>query len=71
MAFMKLNNLHSQVMVKNEIDNIINALKDDKLSNYLYQLEHLCGCKFPLHLQQKHVKYNFSKLDDSGNQYIR
>ena len=70
MVFMKLNNLHSQVTVKNEVDNIISAPKNDKLSNYLYQLVLLCGCKFLLHLQQKHVKYNLSKLDDSGNQYI-
>ena len=55
---------------KNEIDNIISAPKNDKLSNYLCQLEHLCGCKFLLHLRQKHVKYDFSKLDDSRNQYI-
>ena len=65
--FMKLNDLHGQVIVKNEIHNIISAPKNDKLSNYLCQLEHSCGCKFLLHLGQKHVKYYFSKLDDSGN----
>ena len=43
--FMKLNDLHGQVMVKNQIDNIISAPKNDKLSNYLCPLEHLCGCK--------------------------
>ena len=67
---MKLNDLHGQAMVKNEINNIISAPKNGKLSNYLCQPGHLCGCKFLLQLRQKHVKYDFSKLDDSGNQYI-
>ena len=55
---------------KNEIDNIISSPKNDKLSNYLCQLKHLSGCKFLLHLGQKHVKYDFSKLDDTGNHII-
>ena len=46
--FMELKDLHAQVMVKNEIDNIPNGPKNDKWANYLCQLEHLCGCKFPL-----------------------
>ena len=65
--FMKLNDLHGQVMVKTKIGNIISAPKNDKLSNYLCQHEQLCGCKFLLHLGQKHVKYDFSKLDNSEN----
>ena len=51
-----------QVMVKNEIDNIISAPKNDKLSNYLCQLEHLRGCKFLLHLGQKHETYDFFQV---------
>ena len=52
---------------QNEIGKIISAPKNDKSSDYLCQLEWLCGCKFRSHLEQKNVSavlYRYRKRSE-------